>query len=435
MLAERRVGDDRGVAVGAAPSTGSSGCSRRAPPPLRPAELVEEALQVARVSAPAAVEDLVELDGRGGLVDRDRVAVVQPAPTASPGCTSTKKLPSRKMRGRIFSVASRWIGRPLRSIRIVTTAACAPSSAWAILVTLPTLTPGDPHRRVRADVVRRREDGRDREVVAERDRLREAEVEDDGDDRERRARPRRTRSSGRCCGDGGASRLPPFGTSTPWPPGAAVKVSPSGHARRAEADALAVAVELLEGRAERAVDGGAVDGRAAVRVARDPFAGTGCRPSCSRSGRRRSSRGPASSTARAVEGSRGGPGAPCAGRARPGRGRTRWRPIVADRVAARRAEAGVQQRALRAAGVVGRREVLGRDRPEVVPVVADRDVRAEEAELRRDACRSSPAGRAATRSSPAPSTRPSSASSACCSGSSSCVIRALHRRRRRRARG
>ena len=45
------------------------------------------------------------------------------------------------MRGRIFIVASRWIGRPLRSIRIVTTAACAPSSAWAIRVTLPTSTP------------------------------------------------------------------------------------------------------------------------------------------------------------------------------------------------------------------------------------------------------------------------------------------------------
>ena len=60
---------------------------------------------------------------------------------AEPGCTSTKKLPSRKMRGRIFIVASRCSGRPLRSRRIVTTAACLPSSACAIFVTLPTSTP------------------------------------------------------------------------------------------------------------------------------------------------------------------------------------------------------------------------------------------------------------------------------------------------------
>ncbi|TML02738.1 MAG: hypothetical protein E6G41_14880, partial [Actinobacteria bacterium] len=42
----------------------------------------------------------------------------------------------------------------------------------------------------------------------------------------------------------------------------------------------------------------------------------------------------------------------------------------------------VEQRALRAAGLVGRGEVLGRERPEHVPVVADRHVRAEVAQLR-----------------------------------------------------
>jgi hypothetical protein len=31
-----------------------------------------------------------------------------------PGCSSTNQLPSRKIRGRIFRVASLWIGRPLR---------------------------------------------------------------------------------------------------------------------------------------------------------------------------------------------------------------------------------------------------------------------------------------------------------------------------------
>ncbi len=40
-----------------------------------------------------------------------------------PGETSMKKLPSRKMRGRIFSVASRWIGSPLSEICIWTSAA------------------------------------------------------------------------------------------------------------------------------------------------------------------------------------------------------------------------------------------------------------------------------------------------------------------------
>ena len=38
-----------------------------------------------------------------------------------PGFTSTKKLPSRKIRGRIFIVASLWIGRPVLLISIVTT--------------------------------------------------------------------------------------------------------------------------------------------------------------------------------------------------------------------------------------------------------------------------------------------------------------------------
>ena len=39
-----------------------------------------------------------------------------------PGSMSTKKLPSRKIRGRIFIVASSWMGRPFSSISIVTTA-------------------------------------------------------------------------------------------------------------------------------------------------------------------------------------------------------------------------------------------------------------------------------------------------------------------------
>ena len=40
-----------------------------------------------------------------------------------PGEMSTKKLPSRKIRGRIANVASLWIGSPAFSIVIVTSAA------------------------------------------------------------------------------------------------------------------------------------------------------------------------------------------------------------------------------------------------------------------------------------------------------------------------
>ena len=67
-----------------------------------------------------------------------------------PGETSTKKLPSRKIRGRIANVASSWIGRPWLVIVIVTSAAW--QALWALAdglqpgsgltpVTVPTLTP------------------------------------------------------------------------------------------------------------------------------------------------------------------------------------------------------------------------------------------------------------------------------------------------------
>ena len=71
-----------------------------------------------------------------------------------PGWRSTKKLPSRKMRGRIFAVASVAIGRPSSEISIVTTALSVPSSA-STFMTLPTLTPamrtGESGRRPLAD--------------------------------------------------------------------------------------------------------------------------------------------------------------------------------------------------------------------------------------------------------------------------------------------
>ena len=57
-----------------------------------------------------------------------------------PGLRSMKKLPSRKMRGRIFAVASSWIGSPASLISIVTSAWSVPSFGSTYL-TLPTLTP------------------------------------------------------------------------------------------------------------------------------------------------------------------------------------------------------------------------------------------------------------------------------------------------------
>ena len=74
------------------------------------------------------------------------VAGISPSDSSSgadgePGWRSTKKLPSRKMRGRIFSSASSWIGRPLSSISIVTLAASSPASTASTFVTFPTSTP------------------------------------------------------------------------------------------------------------------------------------------------------------------------------------------------------------------------------------------------------------------------------------------------------
>ena len=58
-----------------------------------------------------------------------------------PGRMSTKKLPSRKIRGRIFSVASSCSGSASSLISIVTLDAVEPSPAASTLVTLPTSTP------------------------------------------------------------------------------------------------------------------------------------------------------------------------------------------------------------------------------------------------------------------------------------------------------
>ena len=58
-----------------------------------------------------------------------------------PGVRSTKKLPSRNRRGRIFAVASVCSGSALLSIVIVTTAASRSPPTCLTVVTCPTFTP------------------------------------------------------------------------------------------------------------------------------------------------------------------------------------------------------------------------------------------------------------------------------------------------------
>ena len=61
-----------------------------------------------------------------------------------PGCRSTKKLPSRKIRGRIANVASLWIGSPLSETVNVTSAAehCWLGAPEVFCGVPPSLHPG-----------------------------------------------------------------------------------------------------------------------------------------------------------------------------------------------------------------------------------------------------------------------------------------------------
>ena len=83
-----------------------------------------------------------------------RVTLITPPSSSSgasaePGRRSTKKLPSRKMRGRILAVASSWRGSACLLSESVTTDVLVSSPA-STLATLPTLTPairtGEPTR-------------------------------------------------------------------------------------------------------------------------------------------------------------------------------------------------------------------------------------------------------------------------------------------------
>ena len=113
-------------------------------------EPVEHVLEVLPRVGLQRGQHLVELHRRRRLGDLERAAVLEDsAPTASRDLRSTKKLPSRKIRGRILAVASACSGSPSSSIYSTTTAASVPSSG-STDATLPTCTPairtGDPGR-------------------------------------------------------------------------------------------------------------------------------------------------------------------------------------------------------------------------------------------------------------------------------------------------
>ena len=104
-----------------------------------------------------------------------------------PGLRSTKKLPSRKMRGRTLAVASSCSGSAESLSSIVISAAFEPSTPVDGL-DLADLDARDPHRRVGPDRVRRLELRLDLEAVRERDVLGEAEEQDErGEDQPHQA--------------------------------------------------------------------------------------------------------------------------------------------------------------------------------------------------------------------------------------------------------
>ena len=106
-----------------------------------------------------------------------------------PGSSSMKKLPSRKIRGRIAAKASSWIGRPLPST-VKVTLVLSPSRPT--LDHFADVDAGDPHRRVGRDVDPVGEGGVERVAVAgEGDVFGEGQVGADREDEDEDQRDRR----------------------------------------------------------------------------------------------------------------------------------------------------------------------------------------------------------------------------------------------------
>ena len=131
------------------------------------------------VSLCSAVSTWSSCTGVGGLRDRDRVAVVERRRRRRARAAGRRRsCPRGRCAG--GSSASRPCGSagPLSSISIVTTDAVRARLALDRR-DLADVDAGDPHRRVRADVVRVWKTALKLEAVRERDVLGEAEVDDD----------------------------------------------------------------------------------------------------------------------------------------------------------------------------------------------------------------------------------------------------------------
>ena len=188
--AERVVGDDRGVLVGGQPVLDGL-VVRRAAQLDRLAVLLQQRLEVLAGVGLQPGEDLIELDGLDALLDREGVAVGATGASGVPGETSTKKLPSRKIRGRIAKVASSWIGRPWLVIvhRHVGRLARALGGAGRLAARLvrhrgdrADVDARDAHQRTRLQPVGVGEGRVDRVLVGERvGELRVGRVGEDGD--------------------------------------------------------------------------------------------------------------------------------------------------------------------------------------------------------------------------------------------------------------
>ena len=143
LLAEQRLGDDRRELVGGGlvlqrvvERLGAARVLRLSRPRRRPSR----GRCACRTSARSST-----WSNWTGVVVRE-AGIVAPSSSsararASRATRSTKKLPSRKIRGRIFAAAFARTGRPRSRIAIVTVADCEPGLVCSTDVTSPTSTP------------------------------------------------------------------------------------------------------------------------------------------------------------------------------------------------------------------------------------------------------------------------------------------------------
>ena len=179
------------------------------------------------------------------------------SPPGVPGSRSTKKLPSRKMRGRIFACASSVQRAPALADAHGHDRALAALDRALDLRHAADLDARDADRRGGAEVVGRAEGGLDLVVRAERDRLREAEVDRGHEDGQREQADAHVGEPLAAAAGAARAHRPPVADSS-----MSAYAPVSGHRR-----------ERLAGRHARASgEGGALEARRA-RVTRDQVVG------------------------------------------------------------------------------------------------------------------------------------------------------------------